>query len=83
MDIESKELEDFIRSACVGIQKGMPDKFMLRDAVEFEVSVVTEKVAGGRVRILIVGASGQYKKEEICKIKFKITKDRKDAWHFG
>ena len=43
MDIESKELEDFVRSACIGIQKGMPEKFMLRDAVEFEVSVILKK----------------------------------------
>jgi hypothetical protein len=71
---ESKELEDFVRSACVGIQKGVTEGLEIKFPIEFEVAVVIHKETDGMFRLLVVNDSGKYAKHEISRIKFKIGK---------
>jgi hypothetical protein len=40
---ESKELEDFVRSACTSIQKGAVERLEIKFPIEFEVAVVIQK----------------------------------------
>ena len=71
---ESKELEDFVRSACIGIQKGITEDLEIKFPIEFEVSVVIQKGVDGVLKLLIVNASDNYTKQKISRIKFKIGK---------
>jgi hypothetical protein len=72
---ESKELEDFVRSVCTGIQKGVTEGLEVKFPIEFEVAVVIKKEKdGGSFNVLVVNDSGKYAKEEISRIKFKIGK---------
>jgi len=71
---DNKELEEFIRSACNSIQKGITEGLEIKFPIEFEVAVVNLKKAGGGVSLIVANASGKYQKEEITKIKFKIAK---------
>jgi hypothetical protein len=72
--VESKELEDFIRSVCVGIQKGVTQGLEIKFPIEFEVAVVIQKENDRMVKIMVVNDSGNYAKQEISRIKFKIGK---------
>ena len=71
---ESKELEDFVRSACVGIQEGVTEGLEIKFPIEFEVAVVIQKETSGMFRLLVVNDSDKYAKREISRIKFKIGK---------
>ncbi|MCW4054322.1 MAG: hypothetical protein NWE84_05310 [Candidatus Bathyarchaeota archaeon] len=71
---DNKELEDFVRSACVGIQKGVTKGLELKFPVEFEVAVVIQKGVDGALKLLVVDASGNHAKQKISRIKFKIGK---------
>jgi len=69
---ESKELEDFVRSACVGIQKGATEGLQIIFPIEFEVAVVIKKENNELFKLLVVNDSDNYAKREISRIKFKI-----------
>jgi hypothetical protein len=71
---ESKELEDFVRSACVGIQKGVAEGLEIKYPIEFEVAVVIKKETDGMFKLFVVNDSENYAKQEISRIKFKIGK---------
>ena len=71
---ESKELEDFVRSACIGIQKGITEGLEIKFPIEFEVSVVVQKGVDGVLKLLVVNDSGNYSKQKIRRIRFKIGK---------
>jgi hypothetical protein len=71
---ESKELEDFVRSAYAGIQRGVPEGLEIKFPIEFEVAVVFKKETDGKFRLLVVNGSGKYVNQEISRIKFKIGK---------
>ena len=71
---ESKELEDFVRSVCTGIQKGVTEGLEVKFPIEFEVAVVIQKENDGRFKVLVANDSGKYAKEEISRIKFEIGK---------
>lgn len=71
---ESKELEDFVRSACIGIQKGITEGLEIKFPIEFEISVVIQKGVDGVLKLLVVNASGDYSKQKVSRIKFKIGK---------
>ena len=81
---ESKELEDFVRSACVGIQKGITEGLEINFPIEFEVAVVIQKEVDGVLKLLVVNASGNYAKQEVSRIKFKIGRQEafSDRIHF-
>jgi hypothetical protein len=69
-----KELEEYVRSVCTNIQKGITDGLMLDGAIEFELAVVNTKEAGGGLKLFVLDTKGNYSKKEISKIKFKIAK---------
>ncbi len=69
-----KELEEYVRSVCTNIQNGITDGLMLDGAIEFELAVVNTKEVGGGLKLFVLDARGDYSKEEISKIKFKIAK---------
>ena len=73
---ESKELEDFVRSACVAIQKGVTEGLEINFPIEFEVAVVTKKGKDGTFKLLVVNDSGNYSKQEVSRIQFKIGKQQ-------
>jgi hypothetical protein len=70
--VESKELEDFVRSACLSIQKGVTEGLEVKFPIEFEVSVVTKKENDGKLKLLVVNDSEDYTRQEISRIKFNI-----------
>jgi hypothetical protein len=71
---ESKELEDFVRSACVAIQKGVTEGLEIKYPIEFEVAVVIKKGTDGIFNLVVVNESNSQYKEEISRINFKIGK---------
>ena len=70
--VESKELEDFVRSACLSIQKGITEGLEVKFPIQFEMSIVTKKDNDGKFKLLVVNDSEDYAKEEISRIKFFI-----------
>lgn len=73
--VKSKELENFVRAAIEGIEKGLKNGYGLIGDIEFEVAVVKVKEAGARVKLFVVDASGKYEKEKVSIIKFKVCQD--------
>ena len=71
---ESKELEDFVRSACVAIQKGVTEGLEIKYPIEFEVAVIIKKEINGMFKLFVVNDSENYAKQEVSRIKFKIGK---------
>jgi len=71
---ESKELEDFVRSACVSIQKGVSEGLEIKFPIEFEVAVVIKKEKDGMFKLLIINDSGNCAEQKVSRIKFKIGK---------
>jgi hypothetical protein len=43
---ENEELEAFVHSACISIQKGLVEGLQLRDTIDFEVAVVNQRNVG-------------------------------------
>lgn len=70
--VESKELEDFVRSTIESIEKGLKEGYGVGD-IEFELAVVKIKKGKGGIRVFVVDASGEYGKENISKIKFRVN----------
>ena len=77
--VESKELEDFVRSACNNIQKGVTESLEIKFPIEFEVAVVIQKENDGMFRLLVVSDPRKYAKHEISRIKFRIGKAEADG----
>jgi len=79
MDIESKELEEFLSSSLSAIKKGAEGSgdFRIAEPVEFDLAVINTKEAGGGLKIYIAKAEGKFKSEEISHIKIKVKPDRK------
>jgi len=73
--IESEELKDLVKSTIEGIEKGLKKGYSLQGDIEFEVAVVNVKKAEGGVKLLVVSATGKYDKENISKIRFKVSQD--------
>ena len=71
---DSKELEEFVRSACISIQKGVTEGLEIKFPIEFEVAVVIKKETDDMFKLLVVNDSGNYAKKAISRIKFKIGK---------
>lgn len=68
------ELEEYVRSVCTNIQKGIVEGLTLDGAIEFELAVVNTKEDSGGLKLFVLDAKGHYNKEEISKIKFKIAR---------
>jgi hypothetical protein len=70
-EIDGKEIEDFVRSTCLGISKGLTEGLVVQ-SVELEIAIVNQWKTGCGIKLYVVGASAKYKKEEISKIKIQI-----------
>ncbi|MBN1357628.1 hypothetical protein JW988_02560 [Candidatus Bathyarchaeota archaeon] len=73
---ESKELEDFVRSACISIQKGVTEGLNVVFPIEFEVAVVVRKENDGTFKLMVVNDSENYSEQEVSRIKFEIGKQQ-------
>jgi len=71
--LPDEELSQFIENLQNQIQNGLTEKFYIKGDIEIELSVVTKKDIGGRFKILVAEGGGNFKKEELSKIKFKIA----------
>jgi hypothetical protein len=71
---ESRELEDFVRSACISIEKGVSEGLELKFPIEFEVAVLVKREKDGMFKLLIANDSGNYAEQKVSRIKFKIGK---------
>lgn len=72
MEIDSKELGEYVKSTIEGIENGLKEGYKLRGEIEFELAVINLKEGGGSLKIKIVDVGGSLSKENISKIKFKI-----------
>jgi hypothetical protein len=76
-DIEN--LDEFVKTLTTQITEGIPDDYHLNGDIEVELSIITSKKMGGKLNIMIAEAGGKYQKEELSKIKFKISKRPSDG----
>ncbi len=72
MDIDSKELTEFIKQVAIAIDNSKVREMMLKSGIEFELSVIIKKEGNGKLRIFIADANGDYEKESVSKIKFSL-----------
>ena len=69
---ESKELEDFVRSACISIEKGVAEGLEIKFPIEFEIAVLIKREKDGMFKLLIVNDSRNYAEQKVSRIKFSI-----------
>jgi len=73
MEIESKELTDYIKSSINSIKGGVEGTgFKITKPTEFNLAVTNTVEGGGGLKVYIVKAEGKLKSEEISHIKFEI-----------
>ena len=72
MTDDSIPIEAVIASAQDQILNGLHEDFTLDGSVEIEVSVSKAVQVDGKVKLFVFQAGGEYDKENIAKIKFKI-----------
>jgi len=73
----SEDLKEIVSSTIDSIKEGMKGRGCgLAGPVEFEIAVVKTKTATGGFKFFIADASGNYAKENISKISFKIMSPR-------
>ena len=72
MDIESKELEEYVCSTLSAIRKGLESaNFNIANVVEFDLAVTNSREGGGGLKIYVANAEGKLKSEEVSHIKFQ------------
>jgi hypothetical protein len=75
----SEDLKELISTTIESIRAGVKGKDCgVSGDIDFEVSIIKSKEAKGGFKILIADASGNYSKESISKIKFKIASKNTD-----
>jgi hypothetical protein len=73
MEIESKELQEYIKSSITAIKKGVEGtNFRIIKPIEFNLAVTNTVEGGGGLKIYIAKAEGKLKSEEISHIKFEV-----------
>ncbi len=78
MNIESKELENYIKSSVSAIKDGVEGTgFEVVKPIEFNLAVTNTKEGGGGLKIYVAKAEGKLKSEEISHIKFEVQPERK------
>ena len=77
MEINTDELTEYLKNVCEGILKSESKEMKLQTKIDFELSVITDKVAEGKLKIFIANIGGKYEKESISKIKFSMGKPHK------
>ena len=69
----SEDLKELVSKTIESIKEGMKGKgCALIETIDFEVSVIKSSEAKGGFKFFVADASGNYSKESISKIKFKV-----------
>ena len=69
----SGDLKEIVSSTIESVQEGLKGKeCAVVGPIEFELAVIKMKKGRGGIRFIIADASGNYSKENISRIKFKI-----------
>lgn len=69
----SEDLKELASSTIESIKEGMKGKgCSLIETIDFEVSVIKSSEAKGGFKFFVADASGNYSKESVSKIKFKV-----------
>ena len=77
MNINTSELTEFINSVSKEIFAQDKDGIKTTiKPIEFELSVVVKKAAGGKINLLLADVGGKYEKEVMSKIKFSVYDER-------
>ena len=80
MDIESKELQDYIKSTLTSIKKGIEGTgFEIKKPIQFSLAVTNTVEGGGGLKIYVAKAEGKLKSEEISHIKFEVSPEAKSG----
>jgi len=73
----SEDLKEIVSTTIESIKEGMKGKGCgLVGPIEFEIAVIKTKAGKGGFKFLIAEASGDYAKENISKISFKVISPR-------
>jgi len=72
MSDDSIPIEEVISSVQEQILNGLHPDFTLNGSIEMEVSVAKAVSVDGKIKLFVFQAGGDYEKENIAKIKFKI-----------
>ena len=73
MSNEEDEFKELLSSTIASIAAVTESKNVgIIGMIEFELAVVTKKVAGGKMKLVLVEAGADYQKENLSKIKFSI-----------
>ena len=83
MEIDSSELEKYIKSSVLAIKNGMQGTdFEIIKPIIFDLAVVNTAEGGGGFKIFIAKAEGKLSSEEISHIKFEAQPKAKVASHY-
>ena len=74
--MEPIELQEFIESTLKQVEAAADVRY-IEGGIEFEVSVVATKKAGGQIKTYVVNGEGEIASERSQRIKFKILALRK------
>jgi len=81
MNIDSKELQEYIKSSILAVQTGVEGtNFKIVKPIEFNTN--TSEGSGG-FKIYVVKAEGKLSSEEISHIKFEVTPTLKASVHYS
>jgi len=82
MEVDSKELQEYIKSALTAIKGGLDGTgFKIRKPVEFNLAVTNTVEGGGGMKIFIAKAEGKLKSEEISHIQFEAAPEPEGSVH--
>ncbi|MDE2038380.1 MAG: hypothetical protein KGI69_04200 [Patescibacteria group bacterium] len=74
MDIESKELQDYIESSIKAISSGVAKSgYKIIKPIEFNLAVTNITEGKGGLKIYVASAEGKLKSEEISHIRFEAN----------
>ena len=78
MEINSKELTEFINSSIIALKNGtVKTGFEIVKPIKFKLAVINTAEGGGGLRIYVARAEGKMKSEEISHIEFEVQPERK------
>lgn len=73
---EGTELSEYIRGVVDAIKEGMKGTgFVVNGEIKLELAVVNTRKEKEGFKVFVVNAKGNYKAEELSKIKFSIKED--------
>ncbi len=83
MEINSKEIKEYISSSLIAIKEGLQGGGgSIVGPVEFDLAVTNIKEKGGGIKIYVTEAKGKLKSEEVNRIKMKVGLNRENKNYF-